>query len=71
MDVSVEQEREILNQSRRESERQLDLVHQEHQKIKGRIQISNIFNEKKFLKWMSSSRNWFLQLSVNLISSEW
>ena len=50
MDVSVEQEREILNQSRRESERQLDLVHQEHQKIKGRIQISNIFNEKKFLK---------------------
>ena len=46
MDVSVEQEREILNQSRRESERQLDLVHQEHQKIKGRIHISNIFTKK-------------------------
>ena len=43
MDVSVEQERELLNQSRQESERELSLVHQEHQKIKGRID----FKKKK------------------------
>ena len=50
MDVSVEQERELLNQSRQESERELSLVHQEHQKIKGRIDFKKKTSGKFILQ---------------------